>query len=413
MDASSNAIYTEGLIFIFLLFMSGFFSSSEVVFFGANRHLLRLREEKKIHRSLLSLLSRPREVLLTILLGNELVNILISSYGTKLFVELLGPKGAGIAVLFSSSLIFLFGEVLPKNMVLPFSTRLAPVYYVPFFVIHRLMQPVRWALTVRGLVRLLEVEERKKDQTEVFRELLQMGVSSGYFDREDVQLAERAISLKETTVREVMTPRPDLFMLSEELTLGEALEQILQRKHSKIPLFSHSYDHVTGILYVKDILPTQENLSKKLGEFKREALFVPEMLSIAELIREMGDHGTHVALVVGEHGELVGLVSLYDVMKYLFGDVPEGWEEDILKVSKDTYVVNGWVDIERVAQKVGFRLPEDYDYDTVGGFVMAMLSKVPEEGDQFVYDGFKFVVDKMEGNRIVSIFITVREEEKT
>ncbi|MEN3027887.1 MAG: hemolysin family protein [Aquificaceae bacterium] len=414
MDASSPAIYTEVLIFTFLLFMSGFFSSSEVVFFGANRYLLKLREKKKIYRALLNLLSKPGEVLLTILLGNELVNILISSYGTKLFVEFLGPKGAGFAVLFSSSLIFLFGEVLPKNVVLPFTTRLAPIYYLPFLFIHRLTEPLRLLLImpVRRLTGVLEVGEKVKEPEEAFTELLEMGLSLGYFEGRDLEVVQRAIKLRETTVKEIMTPKPDIFMLPESLTLEEALEEIVQRKHSKIPLFSESHDQVTGILYVKDLTLSQESSKRRLWEFKREALFVPEILSITELVREMRSHGTQIAVVIGEHGELSGLVSVYDIMRYLFGDVPESWEEDIIRVSKDTYLVNGWVDVERVATKIGFNLPEDYEYDTIGGFVMAMLSKVPEEGDQFIHDGFKFVVDKMEGNRIVNIFVTLKEEER-
>ncbi len=414
MDGSSHVIYTEVLIFLFLLFMSGFFSSSEVVFFGANRYLLKLRERRSIYGALLKLLSKPREVLLTILLGNELVNILISSYGTKLFVDLMGPKGAGFAVIFSSVLIFIFGEVLPKNTVLPFTTRLAPIYYIPFVLIHGLMRPVRMVLIgpVSRLAGLVDVEEKSKNPGEVFMEILETGIALGYFDKKDMETVERAISLKDTTVKEIMTPRPDIFMLPEDSLLEEVLEEIIHKKHSKIPLFSKSPDNVIGILYIKDIVPLSKNLKRPLKDFKRPALFVPEILSITDLIREMRNQGTQTALVVGEHGEISGLVSTYDIMKYLFGDVPESWEEDIVKVSKDTYMVSGWVDVETVAKKIGFGLPEDYEYDTIGGFVMAKLSKVPEEGDEFFYDGFKFAVDKMEGNRIVNVFITAKSEEK-
>lgn len=414
MDASSHAIFTEILIFSFLLFLSGFFSSSEVVFFGANRYILKLREKGRVYSALLSLLSKPREVLLTILLGNELVNILISSYGTTLFVKTFGSKGAGLAVIFSSSLIFIFGEVLPKNVVLPFATRLAPLYYIPFILVHKLMYPLRQLLTlpVNKLIEIIKVEEKEKSAREAFIELLEVGVSMGYFDKKEVEPVERAIALEDVIVKEIMTPKPDIFMLSEDITLEEALEEIIQRKHSKIPLYSKSPDQIVGILYVKDLIPTQNNLRKRLGDFKREALFVPELLSLKDLIKEMRENGAQIALVVGEHGELSGIVSLYDIMEYLFGDVRESWEEDILRVSKRAYIVSGWVDIERVAKEVGFSLPEDYEYDTIGGFVMTMLSKVPQEGDYFIYDGFKFVVDKMEGNRIISVFITSKEEEK-
>ncbi len=416
MDASSHAIYTEVLIFVFLLFLSGFFSSSEVVFFGANKYILKLKEKKRIYLALLNLLSKPREVLLTILLGNELVNILISSYGTTLFVNTFGPEGAGLAVIFSSFLIFVFGEVIPKNVVLPFTTKLAPIYYVPFILVYKLMYPFRRILTlpVNKLVEMIKVEEVKKEARESFLELLELGIFMGCFERKEVEPVERAIHLEEITVREIMTPKPDIFMLPEDITLEEALEEIIEKKHSKIPLYSKSPDQVVGILYVKDLVPTKENLRKKLGDFKREALFVPELLNLKDLIREMKEKGTQIALVIGEHGELSGIVSLYDVMEYIFGKVRENWEEDIVKISKGAYVVSGWVDIERVAKEIGFSLPEDYEYDTIGGFVMFMLSKVPQEGDYFIYDGFKFVVDKMEGNRVINVFITSvsKEEEK-
>ncbi len=414
MEGLSPAIYTEVLIFTFLLFLSGFFSSSEVVLFGANRYILKLRENKRVYSALLILLSKPREVLLTILLGNELVNILISSYGTKLFVESFGSKGAALAVVFSSALIFVFGEVLPKNLVLPFTTRLAPIYYIPFILIHRLMYPARKLLTmpVDRLIDMIKIEEKEKPQRESFMELLELGAAFGYFDVKDMEAVERAVSLEDITVKEIMTPKPDMFLLPEDITLEEALEKIIEKKYSKVPLYRENTDNVVGILYVKEVVPTQENLKKRLGDFKKPALFVPEILKVKALTREMKEKGVQMALVVGEHGELSGLVSLYDIMKYLFGEFKESWEEDILKVSKNAYLVNGWADIERVAKEVGFGLPEDYEYDTVGGFVMAMLSKVPEEGDQFLYDGFKFVVDKMEGNRIVGVFITSKEEEK-
>ncbi|RMH80026.1 MAG: HlyC/CorC family transporter [Acidobacteria bacterium] len=414
MDGSSHVIYTEVLIFFFLLFMSGFFSSSEVVFFGANRYILRLKSHRRIYASLLNLLSKPREVLLTILIGNELVNVLISSYGTKLFVDLFGSKGVGLAVVLSSLLIFVFGEVLPKNVVLHFTSKLAGIYYLPFLLVHGLLYPLRvvFLLPVSRLIGMLDVKDTEKAPSEQFLELFEMGLSYGYFDKTDRELLEKALYLEEVTVKEVMTPKPDIFMLSEDAILEDVIQSIIQNKHSKIPLYSESPDHVVGMINVKDLVPIRDNLKKPLKTFKREALFVPEILTLTELLKRMRAHKAQTALVVGEHGELSGLVSLHDILTFIFGRVPENWEEDITKVSRDTFMVSGWADIEGVAKRLGFYLPEDYEYDTVGGFVMAKLSKVPEEGDEFVYDGFKFIVNKMEGNRVVNVFITSLQEDR-
>lgn len=412
MEGSLGATYIDLLVLLFLLFMSGFFSSSEVVFFGASKYILRLRSKKnRLYSAILALLSKPQEILLTILLGNELVNVLISSFGTTLFIELFGSKGVGLAVVFSSLVIFVFGEVLPKNLVLPFTTKLVPFYYFPFSVVHRLMLPVRLVLSpmVGKLLSFIEVKEEKTKQ-EKFLELFDIGLSLKYFDQKEEELIKRCLSLKETTVKEVMTPKPDLFMLEESLRLRDVIELIIEKRHSRIPLYAENPDHITGMLYVEDLVPFEENLEKSLKDFKRHALLVPEMMPITELIKKLRSSRSKVALVVGEYGELVGLVSLYDLMAYLFGKVPEEWEEELFKISKDTYMVSGWANIEDVAKRLGFSLPEDYEYDTVGGFVMANLSKVPQEGDEFYYEGYKFIVDKMEGNRILSVFVKLPKE---
>ncbi len=416
MEGSSLVTFTELSILLFLLFLSGFFASSEVVFFGANRYLLRRYSSKKLYKLLNKLLSKPRELLLSILIGNEVVNVLISSYGTKLFVDTFGKKGATFSAFLMSFLIFLFGEVIPKNLVLPFTTRLSLFYAPIFYVFHTAFLPIRklFFTQIERILNFFEMEgiEEKRKTDQVFWEIFEMGYSEGLFSAEERDLVERAMSLDDLLVKEVMTPRPDIFALDEESTVAEVFEKIIEKKHSRIPVFKETLDNITGIVYVKDIIPFEENANKKLKEFKRPALFIPEISSITTLLKEMRSSGMQIAIVVGEHGEVSGLITLHDVLKRLLGSMPEVWEEDTVRISKGIYKVYGWADIEKVAKTVGFSLPEEYEYDTVGGFVMANLSKVPEEGDEFEYEGFKFVVDKMEGNRIVSLYIMTTESQK-
>ncbi len=415
MEGSSHVTFTDLALLLFLLFLSGFFSSSEVVFFGANRYLLKRYTTSRVYRLLGKLLSKPRELLLSVLIGNELVNVFISSYGTKMFVDTFGTKGATLSVVVMSLLIFVFGEVMPKNLVLPFTTRLSLIYAPIFYLFHTAFLPLRLLLgtQLEKLLRSFDMKmdaEKKLDQ--VFWDIFEMGYSAGLFTAEEREITERAMSLDDLLVKEIMVPRPDIFALDEDLTVEEAYERIIEKKHSRIPVYKDHMDNITGIVYVKDLIPAYENGKRKLREFKREALFVPEMLNITNLLKEMKTSGVQMALVVGEHGEVAGLVTLHDILKRLLGSLPEVWEEDTIKISKNTYKVYGWADIEKVAKTVGFNLPEEYEYDTVGGFVMANLSKVPEEGDEFEYDGFKFVVDKMDGNRIVSLYIMAYQEEK-
>jgi len=413
MEDSFVAIYTKLVLFIFLLYLSGFFSSSEVVFFGANRYLLRKYSGSKLYNSANKLLSKPREVLLSILIGNEVVNVLLSAYGTKLFVSRFGEGGATLSALLVSFLIFIFGEVLPKNIVLHFATRLSLFYSVPFYLIHTLLYPLRvlFSRSVRNLLPMTDGDE-SMDKERIFWDIFDMGYGKGLFSEEEKKMVEKAISIKETTAKEIMTPRPDLFLLDEEKTVQEVYPEIIERKHSRIPVYSQSPDNITGIVIVKEIVPFEKNLNKKLKEFRKESLIVPEVMTLRDLIVEMRTNNSQMVIVVGEHGELAGIITIGDILEFLFEEFPESWEKDFQQVGKGVYKIYGWVDVETVSKRLGIELPEDYEYDTIGGFVMKNLAKVPEEGDEFEYGGYKFVVDKMEGNRVISLLALTLEEQR-
>jgi Hemolysins and related proteins containing CBS domains len=257
MEGSSAVIYTELLLFLFLLFLSGFFSSSEVVFFGTNRFLLRKYFQRRFYSLVNRLLSKPREILVSILIGNEIVNVLISAYGTKLFISHLGEKGATISAPILSMLIFIFGEVIPKNVAFPFATVISFIYALPFYVVHTLLIPIR-LLFKKSVDALMHFDKEDKKPEEVFWEVFDLGYGRGLFGEEEKKMVERSLSIRETTVKEVMTPRPDLFILEEDSKVGEVYPEILRRKHSKIPLYSKEPDNITGVLFVKDIVPFSE-----------------------------------------------------------------------------------------------------------------------------------------------------------
>ena len=415
MEGSSTAIYTDVLVFVFLLMASGFFASSEVVFFSVSRPLLIRYSKSKVFRLISSLLSKPKEVLISILIGNEIVNVLISSYGAKVFTDELGKAGALISAVLMSFLIFIFGETIPKNVVLPVADRLV-VFYTPiFYVFHILITPVRvfLLLPVRRLLVKLGVESRQEEVFELSEEkllgILEMGIESGEFSPEEKEMIEKVFEMDGVLVREIMTPRPDVFALPEESKVGDVIEDIMKQGHSRIPVYRDKLDDVTGIVHVKDLLPVPKNRDRKLSEFRRDVLIVPEVMTVGSLIQELRKARTQIAVVVDEHGAVSGLVTMYDVLRWLVGEVPEEWEEesDIEKISADMYRVDGSTNIEDLAEALGFDLPEEYDYDTVSGFVMANLEKVPEKGDEFEYDNLKFIVGEVDRNRVKEVIVKV------
>ncbi len=417
MEGSSPAIYTDLLVFIFLLLMSGFFASSEVVFFTVSKPFLMKYSKSRLYKILMKLLSKPKELIVSILIGNEVVNVFISSYGAKLFTESFGKEGAFLSAVIMSMLIFIFGETLPKSIVLPVTERLSLVYAPIFTVFHTLITPVRLILLfpVQGLLKKMGIENKEEDfrlSEDKLLGILEIGIESGEFSQEEKEIVERVFEMDEVLVREIMTPRPDIFALKEERKVGEVIEDIRKHGHSRIPVYKERLDDVNGMVYVKDLLPISKNRDRRLSEFKREVLFVPEVMSVASLLQELRKAKTQIAIVVDEHGAVSGLVTMYDILRWLIGEVPEEWEEekDIEKLSYDMFKIDGSSDIEEVAKSLGFELPEDYDYDTVSGFVMANLEKVPEKGDEFEYDGFKFIVGEVEKNRVKEVMVKVMKK---
>ena len=419
MEDSLPAIYTDFLVFLFLLFASGFFSSSEVVFFSVSKPVLMKFSGNRFFKLLMKLLSKPKELLISILIGNELVNVLISSYGTKTFVELFGDKGALLAVVVSSTLIFVFGETIPKNVVLPLADRLALVYTPVFYVFHILITPVRilLILPVQTLLKKMGVEIKEESfelTEEKLLSLIEQGIETGEFELQEKSMIEKVLEMDEVLVREVMTPRPKIFALPENRKVGEVVGEIKKKAHSKIPIYRDILDNVTGIVHVKELLPIQYNKERTLKEFASKVLIIPEVTTLSKFLREIKKYKIKLAVVIDEHGAVSGVVTLYDVLKWIVGEIPEEYEEEkeIEKISSDTYRVGGSVSIEELAEKIGLELPEEYEYDTVSGFVMANLGRIPKKGDEFTFDGFKFIVNEVENNKVKEVIVVRLSEEK-
>ena len=244
--------------------------------------------------------------------------------------------------------------------------------------------------------------------------ILELGIESGEFTEEEREVVEKVFEMDEVLVREIMTPRPDIFALPEDRRVGEVIEDIRKHGHSRVPVYKEKLDDITGVVHVKDLLPLGSNRDRRLYEFRREPTFVPEVMTVGSLLQELRKTRTQMAIVVDEHGAVSGLVTMYDLLRWLIGEVPEEWEEEkeVEKISYDMYRIDGSADIEEVAQMLGFELPEEYDYDTVSGFVMANLEKVPQKGDEFDYEGFKFIVGEVEKNRVKEVIVKVPKEEK-
>ena len=414
MEDMSLAISTEVTLILLLLLLSGMFSSSEVVFFSISKPYMLRFSNHRFFNILMKILQKPKETLISILIGNEIVNVLLSAYGAKVFTEHFGNIGALISAFLISFLIFIFGETIPKNLVLVAVDRLSLIYAPLFYPVHVLLTPFRYVLVLpaRSILKMFNIEIKEEKfilSEEKIIDMMEAGLETGEFSTEEKDMVEKVLKMEDTLVREIMTSKPDIFALPEDKKIKEVIDIILEKGHSKIPVYKENPDNITGFVYVKDWLPLEENLDKKLSDFKKEVIYVPEIMPVSKLLQELKSSKTQVAIVVDEHGAVSGMITLYDILEWLVGNVPTEWEDsqEIVKLSANMYRVDGSASIEEVAKELGFELPEDYDYDTISGFVMANLGKVPEEGDSLTYGNFKFIVNEMEGNRVKEVIVKV------
>lgn len=405
----STALYTDAILILTLLFSSALFASAEVVFFGIKSFTI--EGKNKIEKIAKKLLEQPYETLISILLGNEIVNVFLSSFMTKKTVDILGQKWSFISSFIVTFLIFIFGETIPKNLALFYKEKLLNFYTIPFYLFHLFISPLRTMLIlptnkIFGYLKLENLAQ-EKISIESLINIVQSGLKEGKFDQEEIEMLKKVSKMSEVIIREIMIPRLEIFSLNEDSSVKEVIDDVIKNEHSRIPIYKDNQDNLTGFIQVKDLLPIEQSKDKKLKEFKRKLVFVPEVMNIEDFLKEMKSSKNYMAAVIDEHGALSGLVTIYDVLEWLIGDIPAESEDEseIVKISSEIYKVDGSTDIEYVSQVIGLNLPKSYAYDTISGFIMTNLGKIPEEGDEFDYEGFKFIVDKVEGRKIVEVLI--------
>ncbi|TCK03424.1 hemolysin family protein [Phorcysia thermohydrogeniphila] len=415
MESGSLTVYY--FILPALVLLSGLFSASETAFFSLNTlRLERLAKEgNKKAAEALKLLQNPANLIATILIGNEMVNVAIAATSTMLFVKLLGEEeGATLAVPATVITLLIFGEVTPKTLAIKYSEKYA--FFILNFIkaVGAVITPLRFLLVGVATILLkpfgVELFNKPKAITdEEFMILVSEGAKEGTIAQEEKELIDRTLDLGEMDVKEIMTPRHKIFALREELTVQEAIEKIKDKKFSRIPVYKDSLDQITGILYTRKILPLKlepRELKKPIKEFMDEPYFVTEFLTLDRLLEDMQRTKKHMAIVVDEYGNTAGLVTLDDILNEIVGESPEESKE----LSEDRLRLAGDTPIDEVKELLHLREDEILsEVDTLAGLLMALTERIPKKGESVGYQGYTFTVEETEGNRITSVIVEKRK----
>lgn len=411
------------ILLAFLLLMSGFFSSAEAAFFSLTPlHLHKMKEEHyPFFTYVQHLLKYPRRLLITILVGNEAVNITISAVAASLFIYLFGIQGQWMTIVIMTPVLLIFGEALPKTFAVTHPMRLSALISFPLALISRIVRPVVWVLEmVSGFI----VHRFSRDTTsrrhvlmeDEFKTLIDAGEKEGALEAAQRDLIHKVFDLGDTTVDEIMVPRVDMFCLPVSMQLSDVEREIIGARHNRVPIYGSDRDDIIGILYAQDLLEetTDRQAPVSIAKKSRKPFFVPEAKTAISMLRDFQALRIQVAIVVDEYGGVSGLVTLEDILNHLYKDIyaksgagKRLWQ----RVDDRTILVSGQMPMEDLTDIFPLATPDE-DFETVGGFVFHLFGKLPARGESITYDHHTFRVEQMGKARILKVRIE-REAKET
>ncbi|MBZ6495683.1 hemolysin family protein [Natrinema longum] len=396
-----------------LIALSAFFSSSEIAMFNLPKHRLEGMIEDDIPGADLvkGLKDDPHRLLVTILVGNNIVNIAMSSIATAILsIYFGGLVGVLLATFGITALVLLFGESVPKSYAVEntesWSIRIARPLKATEYLLFPLI--VLFDYLTRQINKLIgstgAIESPYVTRDEI-QEMIESGEREGVLEEEEHEMLTRIFRFNNTIVKEVMTPRLDMTAVPKDADIDEAIETCIQSGHARIPVYEGSLDNVQGVVHIRDLvrdLNYGETETLELGDLIQPTLHVPESKNVDELLTEMRENRMHMAIVIDEFGTTEGLVTMEDMIEEIIGEILEGGEEQpIEEIDEDTVLVRGEVNIEDVNESLDIDLPEGQEFETIAGFIFNRAGRLVEEGEEITYDGVRITVETVENTRIL------------
>lgn len=404
----------ELLALIALLFLSAFFSGSEIALFSSNKIRIRklMEEGNKSAEVVNWLLEHPNRLLATILVGNNIVNISATVLATSLAINLFGSTGLGIATGAMTFLILVFGEITPKGFAAKNAERIALIVARPMYLLVNLLFPLVRFLTMLTNFMIKAIGGEPKEVSpfiteEEIKMLVEMGEEEGVIEREEKEMINSVFEFGDKNAREVMIPRISMDAIDVNSTLEEALKAALKTRHSRLPVYEGSMDNIVGMLHSKDLLHyiRERRYEGTVREILRPVHYVPENKRLDDLLKEFQKTKTHMAIVVDEYGGTAGLVTLEDILEEIVGEILDEYdavETNIQVLDERTALVEAKTSVGEVNEALSINLPED-EFDTLGGLVFNRFGKVPAPGDKVEIDGITLLVEKMRGRQIAKV----------
>ena len=405
---------------IILVLLSAFFSSAETSLTTVNRVRLKTLAEEGNRRAktALEVLDKYGKMLSAILIGNNIVNLSASALATTLAIHIHFTVGIATAIL--TVVILILGEIVPKNMAMINSEKMALLYASMISGLMKLLTPLIFVIDslAKGIMKLFRVDADKKTaMTEnELRTYVEVGHEDGVIESEEREMIYNVFDFGDAVAKDVMIPRIDMVTVDKEATYEEVMEVFKDCMYTRIPVFEEDKDNIIGLINIKDFILVEDKAKFKISDILRQAYYTYEFKKTADLLVEMRQKCFNVAFVLNEYGGTAGMITLEDLLEEIVGEIRDEYDSDeeqlIQKMQDRTYLVEGSMKLSDINDELGTDLQSE-DYDSIGGLIIEHLDRVPEDGAQIVTDqGIRLQVQGVSQNRILKVIMELPEEKE-
>lgn len=415
---------TDGVIQLFalliLLCLSAFFSSAETALTTANRVRLKTLADDGNRRAqtALDVLEKYGKMLSAILIGNNIVNISASSLATTLAIRI--HLSVGIATGALTVFVLIFGEIVPKNVAMVYSEKLALFYASMIAGLMKVMTPVIFLVdkVSSGLLKLLHIDTSKRTamtETEL-RTYVEVSHEDGVIESEEREMIYNVFDFSDAVAKDIMIPRIDMATVNVDAGYDEVMELFKECMYTRIPVYQEDKDNIIGLINIKDFILVENKEQFNIRNIMRQAYYTYEFKKTADLLIEMREKRVNVSFVLNEYGAAVGMITLEDLLEEIVGEIRDEYDEDeeelIQQIEERVYLVEGSMKLSDINDELGTLLSSE-DYDSIGGLIIENLDRLPEDGETITTaQNITLEVQGINQNRIVKVLMTLPEKIK-
>lgn len=415
-----SIIILKLLIIIVLLILSAFFSSSETALTTVSRmRILSLAEEGNSSAvTLLKVIDNKEKMLSAILIGNNIVNISVSSVTTILVTDLFGNYAVSIATAILTVLVLIFGEITPKTLATINNEKLALRFASVVYWLMYILTPVIFLINKLSslVMKLFRIDKSEKKSTYTENELktiVNVSHAEGVIEADEREMLQNIFEFGDRQAKDIMIPRLDVCMIDVDSTYEEIMDVFQANRYTRIPVYENSTDNVIGIINIKDLLLYRHGESFNIRNYLRQPYFTYEYKGLSDLLLEMKKASVNITIVLDEYGAASGLLTLEDLIEEIVGDIRDEYdydEEDELRpINENEYIAEAHMKLDDLNDmlKINLSSPE---YDSVGGFIIEKLDRIAKSGDIVETPDVTLIVDSINKNRIEKVHIILHKQ---